>query len=195
MPWRCAALEDLDDDHATAAAWARAREGRLVAIMMIGIGSLALGLLATEQLAGAIDVVGAGGLGEQAVVADAVQALGQDVDEEAADELVYCERHDLVAIGAFESIVLVFEADSVFVEREQPAVGDGNAMGVAGQISQYGLGSGEGPFAVDVPSGLAQRRQQGGEGSALGELPLLAEELQLTGGMRSEKLFQHQPAE
>ena len=77
MPWRCAALEDLDDDHATAAAWARAREGRLVAIMMIGIGSLALGLLATEQLAGAIDVVGAGGLGEQAVVADAVQALGQ----------------------------------------------------------------------------------------------------------------------
>ena len=72
MPWRCAALEDLDDDHATAAAWARAREGRLVAIMMIGIGSLALGLLATEQLAGAIDVVGAGGLGEQAVVADAV---------------------------------------------------------------------------------------------------------------------------
>ena len=45
MPWRCAALEDLDDDHATAAAWARVREGRLVAIMMIGIGSLALGLL------------------------------------------------------------------------------------------------------------------------------------------------------
>src|ERR1700731_2398714 len=67
MPWRFAALEDIDDDHTTAAAWARAREGRLVAIMMIGIGSLALRLLATEQLAGAIDVVGAGGLGEQAV--------------------------------------------------------------------------------------------------------------------------------
>src|SRR6266487_6201714 len=112
MPWRCAAREDLDDDHATAAAWARAREGRLVAI--ITIGSIALGLLATEQLAGACDVVGAGGLGEQAVVADAVQALGQDVDEEAADELVSCECHHLVAIGAFEPIVLVFEADSVF---------------------------------------------------------------------------------
>ena len=50
MPWRCAALEDLDDDHATAAAWTRAREGgRLVAIMMIGIGSLALGFLATSS--------------------------------------------------------------------------------------------------------------------------------------------------
>jgi hypothetical protein len=67
-------------------------------------------------------------------VADAVQALGQDVDEETADELVYCERHYLVAIGAFEAIVLVFEADSVFVERDQPAVGDGDAMGVAGQF-------------------------------------------------------------
>ena len=132
MPWRCAALEDLDDDHATAAAWARVREGRLVAIMIIGIGSLTLGLLTTEQLAGTFDVVGASSLGEQAVVADAVQALGQDVDEEAADELVCCERHHLVAIGAFDPIVLVFEADIVFVERDQSAVGDRDAMGVAG---------------------------------------------------------------
>ena len=102
----------------------------LVAIIIIG--SIALGLLATEQLAGACDVVGAGGLGEQAVVADAVQALGQDVDEEAADELVCCERHHLVAIGAFDPIVLVLEADSVFVERDQSAVGDSDAMSVAG---------------------------------------------------------------
>jgi len=136
MPGRGAALEDLDDDHASAAAWTRVREGgRLVAIMIIGIGSLALGFLATEQFAGACDIVGAGSLGEQAVVADAVEALGQDVDEEAADELVCCERHHLVAIRAFEPIVLVLEADSVFVERDQPAVGDGDAVGVAGQIS------------------------------------------------------------
>jgi len=71
MPGRGAALEDLDDDHGSAAAWTRARQGGgLVVIIVIGIGSLALGLLATEQLAGACDVVGAGGLGEQAVVAD-----------------------------------------------------------------------------------------------------------------------------
>ena len=35
--------------------------------------------------------------------------------------------------------------------------------GLAGQISQYRLGSGEGPFAVDVPSDLAQRRQESGK--------------------------------
>jgi hypothetical protein len=33
-------------------------------------------------------------------------------------------------------------------------------MGVAGKISQYRFGSGEGPFAVDVPSDLAQRRNR-----------------------------------
>ena len=103
MPRRGAALEDLDDDHGSAAAWTRARQGgRLVAFIVIGINSLGLGLLATEQLAGACDVVDAGGLGEQAVMADTVEALGQDVDEEAADELVCCERHHLVAIRALD---------------------------------------------------------------------------------------------
>ena len=124
MPGRGAALENLDDDHASAAAWARVREGgRLVAIFIIGICSLALGLLGTEQLAGACDVVGAGSLGEQAVVSDAVEALRQDMDEEATDELVCCERHHLVAIGAFDPIVLVLEADSAFVERDQDSEG------------------------------------------------------------------------
>jgi len=56
----------------------------------------------------------------------AVEALGQNVDEEAADELVCCERHHLVAIGAFDPIVLVLEADTVSVERDQSAVGDGD---------------------------------------------------------------------
>ena len=40
-----------------------------------------------EQFAGARDVVGAGRSGEQAVVADAVETVRQDVDQEATDEL------------------------------------------------------------------------------------------------------------
>ena len=81
MAWRTTALEDLDDDHATAAAWA----SRLAGIGG-GTGGLALGVCNGEQLTRAGDVVGASAFGEQAVVADAVQALGQHVDEEAADE-------------------------------------------------------------------------------------------------------------
>ena len=41
-----------------------------------------------EQLAGACDVGGAIAVGEQSVVADAVQAPGQHVRQEAANELV-----------------------------------------------------------------------------------------------------------
>ena len=41
----------------------------------VGIGGLALRLRHGEQFAGARDVVGAGAAGEQAVVADAVEAV------------------------------------------------------------------------------------------------------------------------
>ncbi len=44
----------------------------------------------------------------QAVVADAVQAFWQHVDEEAADELVCGERHALVSIAALDAVVLPF---------------------------------------------------------------------------------------
>ena len=82
MSWRCAALENLDDDHATAAAWT----SRLAGIDG-GTGRLAFRLCNSEQFAGSGDVVGAGAAGEQAVVADAVEAVWQDMDQESADEL------------------------------------------------------------------------------------------------------------
>ena len=44
--------------------------------------------------------------GEQDAVADAVEALRQDVEQEAADELVGGECHDLLAVGAAAAIVL-----------------------------------------------------------------------------------------
>ena len=52
-----------------------------------------------EQFTGARDVVGALGAGEQAIVADAMEACGQHVHEKAADELVCRERHHLIALG------------------------------------------------------------------------------------------------
>src|ERR1700674_4796449 len=86
MPWRTTALEDLDDDHATAAAWTR----RLAGIDGVTI-ELALRFCSGKQLTGACDVVGTRAFGEQAVVADAMQAFWQQVDQESADELVRAE--------------------------------------------------------------------------------------------------------
>ena len=124
MARRRAAREGLDDDHAAAAAWTC----RLVVIG--SIGGLALGLWPSEQFASTRDVVGAGGFGQQAVVADAVEALGQDVDEESADELVCGECHALVSISALDTVVLALEGDAVLVECDQAAIGDGNAVGI-----------------------------------------------------------------
>ena len=66
-------------------------------------------------------------------MADAVEAFGQDVDEEAADELVSCERHPLVSVTALDPIVLPPEGDALLVEGDQAAVGDGDALAVSGE--------------------------------------------------------------
>ena len=139
MARRRAAREGLDDDHAAAATWTC----RLVVIRSISIGRFALRLWPNEQFADARDVVGAGGLGQQAVVTDAVEALGQDVDEESADELVCGKCHLLVSISALDSVVLPLEGNAVVVECDQAAIGDGNAVGIAGEIGQHRLGSAE----------------------------------------------------
>ena len=80
------ALEGLDDDHATATVWARLGEGRRFGVLG-GVGVLGLGGRHGEQFAGTDDVAGAPAIGKEAVVSDAVEALGQDVDKEASDEL------------------------------------------------------------------------------------------------------------
>ena len=85
---------------------------------LVGIGGIRIGIAVLrhwygEQLAGACDVVGTGRSGEQAVVADAVEAFGQDVDKEAADELIGGERHPLVSRAAVGAVVLVPEGDAM----------------------------------------------------------------------------------
>ena len=55
----------------------------------------------------------------------------------------WLQRHGLVAAGAFDPVVLPLEGDAGLVGGDQPAVGDGDAMGVARQIGEHGLGSAE----------------------------------------------------
>ena len=69
MPWRCTAREHLDDDHAAAAAWTARLAGIIVG------GKLTFRFCNVEQLTRVCDIAGASSFGEQAVVADAVQAL------------------------------------------------------------------------------------------------------------------------
>jgi hypothetical protein len=83
----------------------------LVGVGAVGIPGLGLCRRHVEQAARPGDVVGAGATGEQAIVADAVEAVRQDVDQESADELGGCgyrrlsarPRHHAQAEGAIKN--------------------------------------------------------------------------------------------
>src|SRR6195952_1745946 len=75
-----------------------------------------------QQVADAGEIGAAGDAGEQAVVADAVEALGQDVQEEAPDELVRGQRQGAVALRPVAAIVLDAEGDGGRVEADEPPV-------------------------------------------------------------------------
>ena len=82
-------------------------------------------------------------------MADANQAAGQDVQQEAAQELMGGNGHDLLlaAVG----IVSPAEGDAIVFEGHEPMVGDGDAMGVAGQVVENMFGAAEGWLGVDDP--------------------------------------------
>ena len=138
---------------------------------------------------------GAATIGQEAVVPDAMETLWQDVDEEAADELVRRQRHGLVAAGPVDPVVLDPECDAVGVGPDQAAVGDGDAVGVAGQISKYRLGAGEGLLGVDDPVGSAQRLEKGVEGGSVSEAGLVTEEGEPAIPMEPEEPVEEQAPE
>ena len=86
---------------------------------------------------------------EKAEVADADQALGQNVDQEAAQELIGGDRHDFLLAAV--RIVFPAKRDSIILERHQSMVGDGDAVRIAGEIVQNMLGTAEGWLGIDDP--------------------------------------------
>src|SRR5262249_16767677 len=116
---------------------------------------------------------------EQHVVPDAMEALRQDVDQEPADELAGGEPPGLEAIRPLDSIVLDLEGDAPLVGGDQPAIGGGDAGGVAGQIGEHGLRSAERLHRIDDPLRSPEWLQQGGERAGIGKRNMFAEEHQL----------------
>ena len=107
-------LERLDNDHVPAAARARRTEvARFLHHIVIGQRSDA------QQFADERQTGFAGRAGEQPMMADAVEAARQDVGQEATDELVGGERHELLALGAATAVILLTEGDAVLIEPDE----------------------------------------------------------------------------
>ena len=78
------------------------------------------------------------------------EAVGQEVQQKPTQEGVGVEGGHAgdVAVGA----VFPAEGHVAVVEGDQPIVGDGDAMGVAGEICEHLIGAGEGRLAVHDPA-------------------------------------------
>ena len=103
------------------------------------------------------------GVGEEAVVANAMETVRQHVEQEASHELANVQAHDLALVTTALPIVLPAETDMGLVKIEQAAVSNRDAMRVAREISQDLLGTGEGFFGIDDPFGRLQWCEVGSE--------------------------------
>ena len=116
-------------------------------------------------------------IGEQAEVANADQAGGQHVEQEAADEFDRIEGHDLGA-GVI-LVVFPVEADAAVFQSAKPVVGDGDAMSVASQILEHTPRSTEGRLDVNYPFEVSGCFTQGLERGRLRQIAKFAGEMEL----------------
>jgi hypothetical protein len=92
---------------------------------------------------------------KEAVLTNTMEAIWQDVEEEATYELGNRDTHDLVLLTVTFAIVLPAEADVGLIYIQQATVGDGDTVSVAREIGQKLLGTSEGLFGIDRPFAFA----------------------------------------
>ena len=132
-------------------------------------------------------------IGEESEVANAMEAVGQGVEQEASDELVGRQAHDLD--GAAVAIVLPGEGDMIVIAGSDAAVGDGDAMGVAAEIGENLRRSAERLLGVDDPIDAPHGGQMGGERDGIGQMREIAEEAEALGVEGGLQAFEEQATE
>lgn len=100
---------------------------------------------------------------------DTVEATRQDVGQEPPDKLVGREGYDTLAFGAIATVIFVAERDALLVEADQTPVGDGDPVGIAGQVGEHRFRTRKGRLCINHSSRLPDRRQMTQEGVPSGE--------------------------
>src|SRR6266571_6926832 len=98
-------------------------------------------------------------VGEQSIVADAIEAPRQYVQGKAAQELRGMKLHDSGAVAV--GIVLVAKAHRVGVEGHESFVGDRHAMGVTPEILDTRPGASPGTLGLNDQRWGAQSEKKG----------------------------------
>ena len=108
---------------------------------------------------------------------DAHEAFREDVQQEAAQELIERQSHQLLFVVV--SGITPTERDLAFSKGDEAMVGDGHAMGVAAQIVEHMFVAAERSFGVHHPVLSEQRSQPRGEGLWLSERLQTSVEIEL----------------
>jgi len=94
-----------------------------------------------------------------------MEAVVKNMDQEAPDELVSRQAHDLSLLASFDAVVIPAERHCAGVSANQSAIRDRHAMSVSAEISEHGGWPTERWFCIGNPVDLAEGRQPFGEGS------------------------------
>lgn len=186
--WWCSGLllwvERVDDNQFAAAAWTR--DCKCSGLVIGALTKVAIGLIRTwrfnpEQFPDPCDIGRAVAVSEEAIVADAVLASWEHVEQETADELGHSQRHCGVAASTFKTVIFDAEGDALVVHADQATVRDCDPMGIARQVCQHGFRPSEVFLGIDNPVDLAQRFEGAFESIPVGKVRKIAKKLQLSG--------------
>src|SRR6185312_7275309 len=106
-------------------------------------------------------------VGQEAEEADAHKAVRKHMEKKAAQKLLGSYGHQFLL--AAMRVVLSPASDLTIGECNEPMIGNGNAMGVAGQVMKNVLRSAEGRFGVHDPVLSEEGSKKATEGRLLRE--------------------------
>ena len=172
-------LEAFHKLHSTAAtgAWRRLDRRGLVIIDAVAVCSFEVTSWHIEQAAAQRQFVGAMTIGKQPVVTNTIEPVRQNMKQEAANELASGECHGLALCLSLLVVVLPAKADMLISEFDEPAIADGNTVGIAREIGQHLLWPSERALGKYHPFSLAKRRETGHERRAIRVRGKIVEEL------------------
>jgi len=132
-------------------------------------------------------------VGKESKLANTHESVWENMLHVAAQELRCRECHQPLLVSV--RIVLPAERDLFPIERNEPVIADGSAVGIAAQIAKHRLAAGHSWFGVDDPVFPMQRLQQGPEYLGIFEWPGRAAETELVPAIRTLESLEKLAAE
>ena len=104
-------------------------------------------------------------IGQETEETDADEGMWKHMKKKAPQELLRCEGHEF--LFAAMRIILPAESDLAIRKGNNPMVGDGHTMCIAGQVMQNVLRTAERRFRVHDPVLAKERTKKGTKGTLL----------------------------